>query len=328
MKYLLPIFFSIFFVACFGINKDEISQNNSLKYPSWYLNPPLNDGNILYGVGVANTKQEAILNALDDLSSRLMLTIQSNQEISLKSFRDYREYVSKTTTFNINTKSEKLTFKDYKIEDFYSFQKEIFYLISIKKSDLINSLNSQISNLYDEYEILKRSNDDILNKNIKYKELLEKFYINLNKAELLESLQNKNMSENRYIKTIQKIEEEIKNSISKISFFIKSDDNSEVFKEVFKNSLNKKSYKVVEKKDIENVYEIDLSSNQSKIRPSGFFIIENILNIKVKDKNNRQLSSKTIELKGASSNNFDDAKINLIQKLKKYEEQNSILPFE
>ncbi len=31
-----------------------------------------------------------------------------------------------------------------------------------------------------------------LNKNIKYKELLEKFYINLNKAELLESLQNKN----------------------------------------------------------------------------------------------------------------------------------------
>ena len=142
MKYLLPIFFSIFFVACFGINKDEISQNNSLKYPSWYLNPPLNDGNILYGVGVANTKQEAILNALDDLSSRLMLTIQSNQEISLKSFRDYREYVSKTTTFNINTKSEKLTFKDYKIEDFYSFQKDIFYLISIKKSDLINSLNS------------------------------------------------------------------------------------------------------------------------------------------------------------------------------------------
>ncbi len=62
-----------------------------------------------------------------------MLTIQSNQEISLKSFRDYREYVSKTTTFNINTKSEKLTFKDYKIDDFYSFQKEIFYLISIKK---------------------------------------------------------------------------------------------------------------------------------------------------------------------------------------------------
>lgn len=327
MKYLLPIFFSIFFVACFGINKDEISQNNSLKYPSWYLNPPLNDEK-LYGVGVANTKQEAILNALDDLSSRLMLTIQSNQEISLKSFRDYREYVSKTTTFNINTKSEKLTFKDYKIEDFYSFQKEIFYLISIKKSDLINSLNSQISNLYDEYEIIKRSNDDILNKNIKYKELLEKFYININKAELLESLQNKNKSENRYIKTIQKIEEEIKNSISKISFFIKSDDNSEIFKEVFKNSLNKKSYKVVEKKDSENIYEIDLSSNQSKIRPSGFFIIENILNIKVKDKNNRQLSSKTIELKGASSNNFDDAKINLIQKLKKYEEQNSILPFE
>ncbi|WP_164469420.1 hypothetical protein [Aliarcobacter cryaerophilus] len=71
-----------------------------------------------------------------------------------------------------------------------------------------------------------------------------------------------------------------------------------------------------------------MSSNQSKIRPSGFFIIENILNIKVKDKNNRQLSSKTIELKGASSNNFDDAKINLIQKLKKHEEQNSILPFE
>ena len=176
--------------------------------------------------------------------------------------------------------------------------------------------------------IKKIFSEATLNKNIKQKELLEKFYSNLNKAELSESLQNKKDSENRYIKTIQKIEEEIKNSISKISFFIKSDDNSEIFKEVFKNSLNKKSYKVVEKKDSENIYEIDLSSNQSKIRPSGFFIIENILNIKVKDKNNRQLSSKTIELKGASSNNFDDAKINLIQKLKKYEEQNSILPFE
>ena len=94
MKYLLPIFCAIFFVACFGINKDEISQNNSLKYPSWYLNPPLNDENIVYGVGVANTKQEAILNALDDLSSRLMLTIQSNQEISLKSFRVFKFTIS------------------------------------------------------------------------------------------------------------------------------------------------------------------------------------------------------------------------------------------
>ena len=280
------------------------------------------------GFGVANTKQEAILNALDDLSSRLMLTIQSTQEISLKSFRDYREYVSKATTFNINTKSEKLTFKDYKIENFYSFQKEIFYLISIKRSDLISSLNNQILNLYDEYEVLKRSNNDILSKNLKCKELLEKFYINLNKAELLESLQNKKNSENRYIKIVKKIEEEIKNNISKISFFIKSDTNSEIFKEVIKSNLNKKSYKVLEKKDSENIYEIDLSSNQSKIRPSGFFIIENILNIKIKDENNKQISSKTIELKGASSNNFDDAKINLIQKLKKYTEQNSILPFD
>ena len=113
-----------------------------------------------------------------------------------------------------------------------------------------------------------------------------------------------------------------------MSFFIKSDTNSEIFKEIIKSNLNKKSYKVVEKKDSENVYEIDLSSNQSKIRPSGFFIIENILNIKIKDENNIQISSKTIELKGASSNNFDDAKINLIQKLKKYTEQNSILPFD
>ncbi|RXI28210.1 LPP20 family lipoprotein [Aliarcobacter trophiarum] len=328
MRYLVPLFISIFFLGCFGASKDAVIQNNSLKYPTWYLNPPLNDENLLYGVGVSNTKQEAILNALDDLSSRLMLTLESNQEITSKSFRDYREYISKTTTLNIKTKSEKLTFKEYNIDDFYSSQKEIYYLISIKKSDLLSSLDKEISTLYNEYEVIKRSSDDILSKNIKQKKLLEKFYINLNKAELLESLQNKKRSENSYIKIVQKIEEEIKNSISKISFSIKTDNNSEIFKEFFKENLNKKSYKVIEKRDNVNSYELELNSNQSKAVPSGFFIIENILNIKIKDEKNRQISSKTIELKGASSNSFEDAKINLIQKLKRYEEQNTILPFD
>jgi len=326
MRYIVLFIVTLFLSACFNGNDYEIQEKQFI-YPDWYINPPQNNQQKLYGVGSGKTKQDAIFNALDDLSSRLMLTVESTQEISSKSFRDFREYISKTTTQKINTQTQKLSFQEYKIEDFYAVSNQIYYLISVEKNSLQRTLEDEATTLYNEFNSIDNSFYDILSKNIKYKHLLEKFYTNFNKIQILQSLKNKD-DQNKYMDTIKKIEEQVKENNNRISFYITSDTNSKSFEDIFKDSLNTKLYKISIANGSTNAYELNLSSNLSRSKSHGIYIIENILNVKIKNNQNNQLFSKTIEIKGASSNNFEDATINLIQKLQKYKQERDILPFD
>jgi len=321
MRRVYLVFIAFLLVSC---SKTNI-QTKALQYPNWYINPPQNTNNSLYGVAMGFSHDEAVKKALENLSSRLLVTISANTTISSKSYRNYREYTQKTITEDIKSQIESLSLQNFTIENSSIFDGKIIVLVSVQKDVLKNGLKKEIDFLYKEFELLKKQNIDFLTLYLRYKDLLQDFYKNYNKAQILASFINDN---DKYIKTIDELKN-IENSLkNKINFFISYDDNSKKFDILFKDSLVKKGFKVIKTKEQNsNSYELNLSSITSENKAYDFYIIENILNIKIKDSKNIQLLGKTIELKGASSNGFEDAKLNLIQKLKQNKETIDILPF-
>ncbi|RBQ26678.1 MULTISPECIES: LPP20 family lipoprotein [Arcobacteraceae] len=321
MKKICLIFIFIF-IGC--TNKVDILKEN-LQYPNWYINPPQNTDINLYGVGMGFSHNEAIQNSLENLSSRLLVTISADTTISSKSYRDFREYTQKTITQDIKSEIEKLSLQNYIIENSSSFDRQIIVLVSVNKSRLFDSLKDEIDFLYKEFDLLKSQSIDSLILYIKYKKLLEDFYKNYNKAQILSSYFNDNDKYIKVIKELKKLESNLQNDIE---FFINSDNNSKKFEDTFKDILVRKGFKVVELGvKNQNIYELNLSSKSSESKSYDFYIIENILNIKIINIKNNQILGNTIQLKGASSNNFDDARLNLLQKLQKEKERIDILPF-
>jgi len=235
------------------------------------------------------------------------------------------QITKKTVTQDIKSQIESLSFQNFKIENFSFFDGKIIILLSVQKDILKNSLKKEIDFLYKEFELLKKQNIDTLTLYLRYKDLLQDFYKNYNKAQILSSFLDDN---DKYIKTIDELKN-IENSLkNKISFFISSYNSSKFFDILFKDSLVKKGFRVIGIKEQNlNSYELNLISITSQSKAYDFYIIENVLNIKVKNSKNDQILGKTIELKGTSSNSFEDAKLHLIQKLQQKKEKSDILPF-
>lgn len=310
--------FSLLFTSC-SDNKN-IEQTN-ISYPIWYLNPIQNSSTTLYGAGEGKNLDEASKNALENLSSKLMVTINSTTTIFSKSHRDFREYTSKITTYDIKSQIEQLSFRNYLVENRSFINSRVVVQVSVLKADLAKNLKDELNILYSEYEFINRQNFDSLNLFLKKEELLFDFYKNINKAQILDSLGY----DIGFIKKIDSLKTEVESLKNSISFFVSFDNKSEKFQDIYKDSLTKKGFKITNSKN--NTYEISLSSNSSQKSPQGFYIVENILNIKLFDSKKNQIKTKIIELKGASSIDFNSANLNLVQKLKKEEESNNILPF-
>jgi hypothetical protein len=314
-KYILVISLILTFSNC---SKDiENIAKKEVSYPSWYLNPPQNNQELLYGIGEGFTINEATKNALENLSSRLMVTISSNTVSSSKSFTDYREYTTKTTTQDIKSEIEKLSFNNYKVEDSLSMDKRIIVLLSSPKNDISKTLQDQINTLYKELDFINTNSTkhDPLTNIFAYEKMLEKLYANYNKSQILADLNSSN--NDKYIKTVDELKAKVYKEKSKIVFFITADNDSEIFKDTVKDNILKNKFKVIQTKENNPYcYQIDLRATSSRNNPYGMYIIDSILNIKILDNQNTQISSNSHSLKGASSQSFDDAKINLINKLK------------
>lgn len=321
IKNIFFVFLTLFFVSCSKKAINEIAYKQNQNYPNWYINPILNSNTTLYGVGEGRNIDEATKSALENLSSRLLVTIDSSTSISSKSYRDFREYTTSTVTQEINSQTQILDFKNYLIDETKIINRKIVVQVSVKKEDLKNSLKDELNQIYKEYDFINHQKYDNLKQYIKKDEILLKLYKNSKKAQIAESLGYNT----DFIQKIDTIKQELENLKNKISFYINCDTNSKIYEDIFKESLTKRGFKVSNYKN--NSYILDLKSNISKKSPKGFFIIEDILSVTLINSKNSFIKTENLELKGASSVDFQSAKLNLVQKLKKEQEHYNILPF-
>ena len=164
MKKLL-ILFIILFISC------------SSHPPKWYNKIYSDNNQFIYATGVSKTKKEAINTALANASSKIAITIKSSYKSLKYSYKDSSSSTySSNSILNIETKTNPLTFTNYKI---LKLEKKDKYYVLIKIDRYKNAKfmcnNIHINTNYEDLDIF-----------LKYKKLLK----NINKK--IEMLKNIN----------------------------------------------------------------------------------------------------------------------------------------
>lgn len=138
-KLLVSFILALFLSGCF--QQPSSAPSSSYSIPKWYLNPIPNSNIYLYGVGEGKTLKEAKNNALNDMASRLSVTIDS-------SIQQYKNITSSNTsvgnyqkklTQNINVEVKKINFTNASVTNSEILNNSFFVQMKVNRQELFNA---------------------------------------------------------------------------------------------------------------------------------------------------------------------------------------------
>lgn len=240
-KYFLLLILVILVQGCIG-EKKQYNLNIPDSVPTWYINSPINTPIHLYGIGEGDSIKEAKANSLNDMSSRLLVRIESSLETKKSTSLDfYEKEVNQDIKVDIeqiqytNVKIDKNSFLDYKYyiltkvnrnQQFEEKKKE-FDILDKKLTKKYNSLKRK--NTYEKIIILENMKESIA-KNKKRAFILYAIKNEFNYGKYFEKYSD-------YIELIQTLKNQLKVSI-------RSDEYHNYFKDILTDEMNKDNYKI------------------------------------------------------------------------------------
>lgn len=306
MQKLFAIFLCFFILsAC----------SSSGKYPDWYLNPPKNNANFIYGTGEGFDKDEAVYSALSDVAARLKTNISSKTESAFDS-----DSLGSSSSFakKINAQSAKMAFKNYEIENIIENKKTGTFLaiVKINTQKFINQNKEEIAK---NLEIISNLTQSDLQEGLlaKRKKLLKA----AESAILIENLSD-------ILKSVDDSYKSVSNSISLNIYNALNSVNSNLMVEVvcddelIKSSISRiLSKQGIYFKNSANV-KIVVKTNWIENEISGGKFVKLNMSISSIDSDGKTISTKSILANGNSVVSFDLAKQSVSSKLEKIIDEN------
>jgi len=130
-KFIITLFVIINFIGCFSKPQP----------PEWAVNIPADNNLYFYASGQGFTKEGAVKQALNDIASRLNVSISSNLLINKGIFKDeaYNE-----VNQQINTKVSNIQFNNYKVIKSKQIDNQVYVLVQVDKNKLKEQLRADI----------------------------------------------------------------------------------------------------------------------------------------------------------------------------------------
>jgi hypothetical protein len=282
-------------------------------YPDWYLNTPVNTDNFLYGEGLGFTKEEAKQNALHNLSSRLLITINSSMKTTTQtSTNGVIDSYNKNIQRDVETKINTIEIKNVKVIKSQLVKNEFLILIQVDKHELLRTY---------------------LNKFETNEKIIQQSFTNLKTIAPLKALQ-----------IINFLKPHIKNNLQNAAILnsLKSDFHFPNYSNIFQTEailkqnnsiyihtttqvsnelisfLNSQGYSSNNNKN--NLIKIDIHSFESKSKIKGWYItkVKNTIMVYSKDE---LISTTIINCVGRSSLSFEEAKKSAANDFRKKIEQ-------
>jgi hypothetical protein len=309
----------LLFTAC-STTKPQITHTPKI-LPAWYLTPPTNNSQFLYGVGSGSNREQSIKSALDDLASKLGISIESNFNSTQTSNKGFREYISINTNFNIKSSIDEIRISNYEILD----AKKVKYnnyitIIRSNKDSFTDSLISSLDNTFGTIKDKERSiiNTDPLSRYSFYKSSSKTLSKIFYKLLVLDSL-SEGFDIDKYLQFIKRINTKLNILQNNINFFVINYARTDLFENILKSYIN--NHFCIADKNTNNKEQLKtyISYNVQYSKFNGFIIADVLVTVTIKDYKNNTIKTDQTEVLGHSvsskTNALKDASLQYYEKL-------------
>jgi len=314
LKYLLTLLIAFILVGCGG----DTPKPEAVVYPSWYLNPPHNDGSFLYGVGEGNDINVAKASALSFIAESLSLTVSSELKKSDSSSRyNGNENTYSSVVSSLKTQAKEMEFSEYQIIKNEQVGSKIILLVKVSRHKLFEDQKAKLELFSNDLKAEKKSISKypILKQALLYKQRAQKQHT-LKSLALLGKTINSGFDTSAYIHQAAEVADASQDALNTVKISITASRQAEIFVEAIKEGLNNAGIKTGSKNSntqlhLENAFQLD--------EIYGFKIAKSRLSLSTKEKN-KTIATNALVLSGKSRYDYNKAKLSantvLRQKIK------------
>ncbi|MFC2073661.1 LPP20 family lipoprotein [Campylobacterota bacterium] len=317
MKYFSSII-ALLFIGCVGSEEPQ-----AISYPSWYLNPPQNDGSSLYGVGDGRDINTAKTSALNSIAASLSITVSSEfkKSESTQSFNG-NESAYHSALNTIKAQVKEIEFSDYQVIQNQATSTKALVLVEVSRAKLFQKQKEKLERFSTELAAEQKNiaRQSSLQKAFMYSNQVQKAQ-KLNSLALLTKTINANFNVEPFLQQVAKTKQVHNDSINNTRVYVSADKEAKVFIDVLKEGLNKAGLKVVRNNENASIH-IKNSFQTDEIY--GFKIAKASISFSSKDAKNKTIATRSIKLSGKSRYDYDKAKANAAQVLGQQIEQEGI----
>ena len=300
--------------GCMGSSQPQY-KSPQVSIPNWYINAPSSNYINLYGIGQGETIEEAKNNALNSISSKLLVNIDSTLETTKISSQDS---YSKESKQNIKVEVEKIQYTNTEIEKNILINDNYYLLVKVSRTKLFEEnkkkfdlINSKLDKNYQ--ELSKKS---IFSKIIELTEMKPDITTNEKKALVLYAINN-DFDYSSYLKKYSSYLNEIDTLKDTIKINVTSNNNKYYFLDELIDLINTNKYTVSKSANSDIKININNKIRYSKARG---WIIAKVSTTLTVYQNNKIFSNRIIKSIGRSTsskeNALEDASVSFSDEIK------------
>lgn len=296
----------------------------SYSAPKWFISPPNNNETHLYGSGHGATIEDATNEALNQIASKLSVTVGSTfEKTETASSHNSIQVYNKQLTNNITSKVAKIKFNNYEIVQNFIEDKNVFLLVAVDKkkflSDKINDLHNVDQDIKSTYAL--GADKSIIEKVIFNRGVTSKINETFPLLGIIHTL-SPAFDVNSYYTRYNDLLAEIKGVSSKVRVYLVYEPDSKDLVPVVTKHLNDASIVIVPTHDPrdENLVTLRIHSDLKRLELYGAKVVKFNTNFEVKSISDNIVAASRIESKGSSTISFKEAyqaaALNLDKKIK------------
>lgn len=309
-RFITSVLITLFLIGCAGNSPEPIS------YPSWYLNPPQNNGSSLYGVGQGRNIESAKASALSAISASLSTTVSSEfkKDESSSSYNG-NENTYRSAINRVKAEVKAIEFNEYQIIQNQMLSNTIVLLVEVSRNKLFNAQKEKLQRFSGELIAEQKSikNYSPLKQAYLYEKSLEKTR-KLKSLVLLVKTINSGFNTQPYLNQASKIKKNREDALNKTRVSITADSDAKIFIDALKEGLNKAGIKTVSSHA--NI-RIHLKNHFKTDEIYGYKIAKSALSLSTLDAKNKQIATQTLIVSGKSRYNYHEAKLGSTHMLSK-----------
>jgi len=316
---------SFLLLSCQTAPPKKPLDSNYSNHPNWYLNPPADSQDSLYGIGSGESQALALKDALAYLASKLTVSVSSTTSVNKTLYQGAYEF--KETELEKNTTTQ---VKQVEINQFSQLKMQQIgyqnYIVLIKsnKQQLAEDYQRQLEQAIKHFQ----QDNDMLTSKAGYRKYLQARQHALKLNRFIDRLSiYQSLSHQKNIQTYQQhiaeVTQYLKQQQTNTHFNIKATNG---YQKVLSNQLSKQGFKNTQPL-ISNTTTntIKIIEKSKTTQAEGFYIIRSQLDINLYE-HNKRISSNTVNLKGQGLNE-QQAEANQQSKLSQLIKQNGLNNF-